>query len=202
MSTEDPDISKLQKDVDAIDKRVIAQEHRILSVIGNLYKYGVESPDKERFKSAGFSLVSYILRRQTAVIFTALVATFISIGSLLVAIQSRDLLSEQNSKIDFQNKRIVQQNQLLEAERRSSLVFLFNNVLDALDQDLKNPVDSLSALRGFDGTQARLSKQLVGRIIALSRRLVPYRPYDYVNDSLSFLRSPERGQLLIMSRFF
>jgi hypothetical protein len=94
-------------------------------------------------------------------------------------------LKKQNDKLDDQNRRIEQQTFLQEAERRSSLVFLFDNVLDKLDDELKtNPI------------QRKLSPQLIGRIVSLSKALKPYRFLD--GDTLTTqASSPERGQLLI-----
>jgi hypothetical protein len=42
-------------------------------------------------------------------------------------------LLNQNEKIDIQNEKIQVQISLQEAERRSSLVFLFSNIMDAID---------------------------------------------------------------------
>jgi len=106
-----------------------------------------------------------------------------------------DLFEQQNTKIDKQNdlfakqnKRLDQQTYLQEAERRSSLVFLFNNIMDAIDKELKEDY-------GNDGIR-NLSPQLTGRIIALSTRLEPY--YYMQGDSLiDKPLSPERGQLLV-----
>ena len=194
----DPEILKLKAEIKDLDKRLIGQEHRLFHIISNLYKYGFDTRDKDRFRQAGISLVSFFLKRQTVIIATAALASILSLASVIVSIQSRNLLEDQNEKIEYQNKRIIQQNQLLEADRRSSLVFLFNNVMDALDNELKSQKkisDSIISKNPY--VIGNISKQLTGRIIALSRRLLPYRAYDYETDSLGPLASPERGQLLI-----
>jgi len=107
--------------------------------------------------------------------------------------QQNQLLSSQNERFDIQNnlitkqnKRLDQQTYLQEAERRSSLVFLFSNVMDAVDSELKDDKN----------TNRSLSPQLIGRIAGLSTRLKPYQYLDgdtLINKPLS----PERGQLLI-----
>jgi len=97
------------------------------------------------------------------------------------------LVQQQNIKIEHQNKRLDQQTNLQEAERRSSLVFLFSNIMDAIDSELK---DSLNK-------KDTLSKQLIGRIIALSTRLSPYRYLTEGDTLISHPLSPERGQLLV-----
>ncbi|WP_024768382.1 pentapeptide repeat-containing protein [Aquimarina macrocephali] len=95
------------------------------------------------------------------------------------------LICKQNELINNQNIRLEQQTYLQEAGRRSSIVFLFSNVMDAIASELSNNLN----------TKRELSSQLIGRIISLSRSLKPYKYLQ--NDSLTFLRSPERGQLLI-----
>jgi len=104
-----------------------------------------------------------------------------------------DVPTVQNERIDTQNElikkqniRLDQQTYLQEAERRSSLVFLFSNIMDAIDNELKTDV-------GIKG-KPDLSPQLTGRIIALSTRL---KPYLYMEDSTLIDKplSPERGQL-------
>lgn len=104
-------------------------------------------------------------------------------------IDSQNILMEnQNSLLSEQNKRLEQQTYLQEAERRGALVFLFSNVMDAIDDELKEDF-------GKKGVRD-LSSQLIGRIIALSRRL---KPYKYLEDDnlQDFPLSSERGQLLI-----
>lgn len=114
---------------------------------------------------------------------------------IILLYQQNELLSSQNERIDTQNElikkqniRLDQQTYLQEAERRSSLVFLFSNIMDAIDQELKTDV-------GIKG-KPDLSPQLTGRIIALSTRL---KPYLYMEDSTLIDKplSPERGQLLV-----
>lgn len=96
--------------------------------------------------------------------------------------------SIQNRLVTAQNIRLDQQTYLQEAERRGGLVFLFSNIMDAIDKELKEDYNNDSI--------RNLSPQLIGRIITLSRRLEPYRYLD--GDTLiTKALSPERGQLLI-----
>jgi DNA-binding protein YbaB len=113
------------------------------------------------------------------------ITLLLAISPLIFALLQTYYLKKQNDKLDDQNRRIEQQTFLQEAERRSSLVFLFDNVLDKLDDELKtNPI------------QRKLSPQLIGRIVSLSKALKPYRFLD--GDTLTTqASSPERGQLLI-----
>ncbi len=96
--------------------------------------------------------------------------TRLGVIGLVLALIPITLLYQQNRLLSKQNERLDQQTYLQEAERRSSLVFLFSNVMDAIDRELKDDYND-------DGLR-NLSPQLVGRIIALSTRLKPYRYLD------------------------
>ena len=89
-----------------------------------------------------------------------------------------------------QNERINVQNSLMEAERRSNLLFHMSNIMDKVDEEIKSQKDEFP-----DRKRYKLSKPLIGRIIALSRA---FKPYFILNgDTLeSKLSSPERSQLL------
>ncbi len=180
-----------------IENRQVAQETRVFAIVKNIFKFGIQQPEKEGFTNAVTALFTFILKRQWVVVITSSLAAIMSIITIIIALKSNSLLEDQNVKIDYQNNRVVQQNQLLEADRRSSLVFLFNNIMDALDKELKEPVSNIDLLVENKSIKGKISKQLSGRIISLSKRLMPYKIYDYSTDSLSVLVSPERGQLLI-----
>jgi len=120
-----------------------------------------------------------------AIIFAILPISFLAIQTVYLGKQN-DKIEKQNELITAQNNRLEQQTYLQEAGRRSSLVFLMNNVLDRMDDELKDTINN---------NDRELSDQLVGRIIALSKSLKPYKYLE--NDSLSMTLSPERGQLLI-----
>lgn len=114
--------------------------------------------------------------------------TKVGLFTLILASIPTILLFKQNQLLDYQNSRLTQQTYLQEAERRSSLVFLFSNILDSIDDELKNDYNS--------NIKRDLSPQLIGRIISLSSSLKPYKYLS--NDNLiSNELSPERGQLLI-----
>ncbi len=121
--------------------------------------------------------------------------TRIGIVALLIAMIPIILLFQQNLKIDHQNElitdqtaRLEEQTYLQEADRRSSLVFLFSNIMDAMDKELKEANDNKS--------QRILSDQLIGRIVALSHML---KPYHYLEEGFITKKplSPERGALLL-----
>ncbi len=129
------------------------------------------------------NVITYFVQRFTRIGVFLIIASLIPFA--IITIQTI-LLHNQNKKIDIQNKRIIQQTYLQEAERRSSLIFLMNNVLDKIDEELsqeKNP-------------KRRLTPQLIGRIISLSKALKPYQ-YLEKDSIIANPISPERGQLLI-----
>lgn len=122
------------------------------------------------------------LRRLTRV---GAITLLIALAPLTMAVLQTYYLKKQNDKFDIQNERIEQQTFLQEAERRSSLVFLFDNVLDKIDEELRiNP------------GRRELSPQLIGRIVALTKALKPYR-YLEGDTITSRMTSPERGQVLL-----
>lgn len=143
------------------------------------------------------SIISNIIWRVTRItLFSALIALL----PFFILITQTKLLSNQNDKIDNQNDLIQNQNDLIknqnkrldqgvylqEANRRSSLVYQFSNIMNAINEELKDEKSN---------PDRDLSRQLVGRIVSLSRGLKPYR--YHTDDTLSPLISPERSQLLI-----
>lgn len=175
-------------EIEEINRKLVSQEHRLFFIVHNLYKFKYVEPNKSYFNSSISALISFFISPSTAIIGGSLL---ISIISIFIAIKTLGLLNDQNGLIKSQN-------QLIEAQRKSSLVFLFNNIMDAIDFELKTSVQNqISAIKNPEIKRV-LSKQLTGRIIALSRRLEPYKVYNYSNDSVeSSLISPERGQLLV-----
>lgn len=123
---------------------------------------------------AKFSVSNWIFKT-----FQIVILGFVGIfGSMLVY--------NQNKLFEHQNHRLDQQTYLQEAERRSSLIFLFSNILDKIDDELKTETNQ----------ERELSNQLIGRIIALSEA---FKPYKYLEQD-SLIQgdlSPERGQLLL-----
>ena len=101
-----------------------------------------------------------------------------------VALYSATLL--QVRKVDDQNKLITVQNDLAEASRRSSLIFLFGNVMDRLSEELKHEKNE----------ERDLSTELVGRIAALAQA---FKPYRFIEEGTLIEKplSPERGQIVV-----
>lgn len=82
----------------------------------------------------------------------------------------------------------INQTYLQEADRRSGLVFLMGNIFDEVNKELRDDYNNDSI--------RNLSPQLIGRIVAFSHSLTPYK--FFVNGELTDREySPERGQLLM-----
>ena len=164
-----------------------AGQSLVLNIIEKDYT-GARRDLTSLFKRASAWYAWMNFRRWVVVVFQAL---FVGLGGLLGTVMlynQNKLLIQQNQLLNQQNIRLDQQTYLQEAERRSSLVFLLGNILDAINEELKDDV-------GVKGSRD-ISPQLVGRIIALSNSL---RPYRYLgSDSLVGRElSPERGFLLL-----
>ncbi|HNL39374.1 MAG TPA: pentapeptide repeat-containing protein [Saprospiraceae bacterium] len=149
--------------------------HSISRLVDDLSERRV---DRETIRDVAYATLKRLTRVGTVTLLLAL-------APLTLALLQTYYLKKQNEKFDIQNKRIEQQTYLQEAERRSSLVFLFDNVLDRMDDELRrNPATR------------ELTPQLIGRIVALSKALKPYR-YLEGDTITSRMSSPERGQLLL-----
>ena len=127
-------------------------------------------------------------RRWVLTIFQMLFVGFGGLLGTMLLYNQNKLLVQQNQLLQSQNYRLDQQTYLQEADRRSSLIFLMGNLLDAMDQELKSDV-------GQPGVRD-LSPQIIGRVVALSKSLRPYR-YLQGDSLVAHEISPERGQLLI-----
>lgn len=143
------------------------------------------SENKKVSRETTANLLASIFNRITRIGLITIILTLIP--SSFIIIQTI-LLSRQNELINIQNFRVEQQTYLQEAERRSSLVYLFSNIMDQMDKELKEDYN-------IDGIR-NLSPQLIGRIISLSERLKPYRFFEDGNLTEKPF-SPERAQLFI-----
>lgn len=127
-------------------------------------------------------------RRWVVTSFQTLMVGLAGILGTIMLYNQNKLLTQQNELLIQQNVRLDQQTYLQEAERRSSLISLMSDILDVMNDELKEDI-------GVKGVRD-VSPQLMGRIIALSNSL---RPYRYLgSDSLVGRElSPERGYLLL-----
>lgn len=153
--------------------------------VNQLYQELPRNVQRETLASVTSSLIHRLTRIGTFALIVGLVP-------LLILLTQTWILDNQNEKLDHQNQLINGQNLLLdqqinleEGNRRSSYIFLMSNIMDKIDEELKNAKNR----------NRRLSEELIGRIVSLSHA---FRPYRYLeNDSLiPKPLSPERGQLL------
>ncbi|MCC6461031.1 MAG: pentapeptide repeat-containing protein [Saprospiraceae bacterium] len=162
--------------------RLFARTYASRPLYGSVSKLVEQVAERRIERDTVKDVVYATLRRLTRV---GAITMLIALAPLCMAILQTYYLKKQNEKFDIQNKRIEQQTYLQEAERRSSLVFLFDNVLDKIDEELRlNP------------ERRELSPQLIGRIVALTKALKPYR-YLEGDTITSRMTSPERGQVLL-----
>lgn len=129
-------------------------------------------------KPAFAQLSASIVKRFTRIGFFAIL--FAVIPAFFLLIQTV-ILFQQNTKLEKQNDKIEQQVYLEEANRRNNLVFLMDNVLDIVHDELER--------------SPRLSTPTIARIQSL---MYGFRPYKFLeNDKLTKPLSPEKGQFLL-----
>ncbi|OJJ15410.1 hypothetical protein BKI52_39010 [marine bacterium AO1-C] len=164
------------------------------------------------------SLVARVVR-------IGLIGFSIALIPVVMVVWQSFMINKQNRLLAIQTRQVEAQTQLAEANRRSSLVFLMSNIMDKVDQEirndkqyqdtLKNPLvltakriteHKLEFIFRDDGIsldslrdaipKKKLSSQLEGRIISLCNSLKPYR-YLEEGSLVQQSLSPERGQLLV-----
>ena len=120
--------------------------------------------------------------------------TRIGIFAVLAALIPTAFIIVQTILLDRQNEKINLQNNLIEADRRGSLIILMSNVLDQMNNEIETLRDSNRV--HYDTVGYPLTDPLIGRIAALSQGFRPYRflEGDNLTDEAT---SPERGQLLL-----
>jgi len=177
--------SEIHKDTGWLDKsnvEVVAGD-KLQKTIYKLYTELPQNVSKKTFAE----LTSQIIWRLSRI--GILVFLLLLIPMILLYRQNM-LINYQNYSFEKQNQMIDVQTELMEADRRSSLIFLLSNTLDKIDEELK--VDGGLNFKN----QKSLSPPLIGRISALSYSFKPYKYYE--NGKLNDVPlSPERGQLLI-----
>ncbi len=142
------------------------------------------------------NLVGHIIYRFTRL---GLIGLVIAIIPAWLLYQQNQLFGYQNALVNTQNYRMDLQNNLMEAERRSSLIFLMSNILDKVDEEIREQKKSLPKDKFGnvpDSIKFRLSKPLISRVVALSRAFRPYKLLEGDTLSANFI-SPERGQLFV-----
>ncbi|WP_378182115.1 pentapeptide repeat-containing protein [Aquimarina sp. SS2-1] len=111
--------------------------------------------------------------------------TRIGLFGLFVTLIPSMILMFQTWLVINQNVLVGNQNALIEAERRSSLVFIMDNLLSDLSEELK-----------YKGSSERnISPVLEARIASLTRAMKPYK-YEEDGELIDEKISPEKGQLL------
>lgn len=114
-----------------------------------------------------------------------LTLVFITIETAILWNQN-GIMERQNELFTIQNDKVSQQNLLIESQRKGSLVFLMGNIMDAVNNELREPAN----------INRHISPQLKGQIISLSKSL---SPYSQIIEDILYPNpySPERGMLLV-----
>ncbi|MCF2829401.1 MULTISPECIES: pentapeptide repeat-containing protein [unclassified Pseudoalteromonas] len=200
-----------------IEARLIEQEHRLIPVILNV----IETRRKyEKSDSRRIAAVKALVWR----LFTPANAAVVGMGAVSflgvwVAYQSNTLIKEQNKLIQTQNV-------IVEATRRSSMVFELTAIFDQINQNIEKFDKVTRQTSGLDcsprdyvsvdyyipptvnNTYYVLPPTLSGRAIALS---LSFKPYAYLDvekvhrlagdnnnsDLTGRNLSPERAQMLL-----
>lgn len=159
--------------------------HSITDEVTDNLLVGVSDANKEKIKTVAPRAINFILwSRVRNWGLQIAITVFVAIGGLMGSI----LLFQQNKLLEKQNIKIDTQIALEESNRRSALVVMMSNIMDKVDDELRE--------RDKAGEKRILSPQLVGRIAALSQSFKPYRFLE--GDTLiEKPYSPERGQLLL-----
>jgi hypothetical protein len=148
---------------------------------GNSYK----SLIKELIKKIAvlFPIINAWRRRLLLLnILGSTIGTAIAIATFYLGCETNRLADEQNKLLQFEIDKMVTQNHLTEADRRSSMILMVDNVMEAIDREQSEDKELLSP-------------RLIARIGALSHSLKPY--YSMGDSSLQDKKySHERGVLL------
>lgn len=191
------EVQRLQAKLDAIDKSNQRKSKFQLWLgrvgFGLLLGSGLKSSMQQLYQE----LPNKVQKKTLANVTTEFIWRFTRIGlfGILIALIPTVLLWQQNQKIDEQTKLFEKQNQkidnqiqLEESNRRGALIVMMSNIMDKVDEELKE--------RERQDSSRALSNQLIARIAALS---YSFRPYRFLQDSnlIEEPISPERGQLLL-----
>ncbi len=185
-----------------VEARLLEQEHRpphlVLNFLNRKKKW--PNPNDPRRKAAQKAIVWRLFFSPAVLAVGG--STILGLVTAFILFKQTDILNEQTRIIDEQkvllqeqNRKIEIQANLEEANRRNNLVFLMDNILNQVGEEL----------RAESNTDSVLSKPLVARIRALCQGFQPYKFLDYSlkstrqNDSLGLTNelSPERGQLFL-----
>ena len=131
-------------------------------------------------KKSAAQLSASLAKRLTRIgLFTILFAV---IPALVLLVQTT-ILFQQNEKLETQNQKIQKQVYLEEASRRNNLVFLMDNVLDIIHDELN------------ESQSRKLDKSTIARVKSL---MYGFRPYKFLEgEELTEPLSPEKGQFLL-----
>lgn len=177
-----------ERDIE-IEAKLLEQEHRPTHLVLNYLKRKAKWPNESdpRRKAVSKAIIWRLFFSPAVLAFTG--SSLLAWATLWFMNRQNSIIEVQTELLEEQNKKIEIQANLEEASRRNNLVFLMDNVLNKIGEELKEK----------DNVDSVLSKPLIARIQALGQGFQPYKFIDYNSDSLRLTRelSPERGQLLL-----
>ncbi|MDH7444665.1 hypothetical protein [Aquimarina sp. 2201CG14-23] len=168
------------KQISEIETKLLEQEHRPLVIIKNFINRNQYEKGDPRRKAIYSSFIWRLFFSPGVMAASGGLIALISLGIL---IWQSSIMIKQNNLVLDQNIKINQQNYLVEAQRRSALQFEISEILNRIDEELQES----------DNRERLLSKQLKGRIIAVTAAMKPYRSFQ--DDTLGKPYSYEKGHL-------
>ncbi|RUP83565.1 hypothetical protein C7Y69_00810 [Alteromonas sp. KS69] len=186
-------INKETLDVIALEAQLLEQEHRFISCIMNFVNRSRWGKDDPRRRA---TIISLLWR-----LFPFTSASSVGIG--LVGIITLVLAYEANIKLENQNALIIIQNELSEAQRRSSLNIELSAIMNTIETQLadkeRENVDKPDDFkRGHKPAVYAINDITESRIIAISQSLKPYRALTNYGER-NYASSV--SELLSLSRF-
>lgn len=120
-----------EKKIAEIEKKLIEQEHRLVSSIKNVLLYGFKQDEEEgiltKKRAAWIALLRNLFYGRNSVVVLSSIS-LVSFLGLYIAWKA-------NTIIERQNELLYKQNFLMESERRAALVFELSSILDEIDEE-------------------------------------------------------------------
>ncbi len=163
-----------------LEAQILEQEHRIISTFINFFGRSKWPKGDKRRKATITSLLWMFVPR-----ITPTVAGLGAAGLLTII-----LAYEANIKLENQNTLITVQNELAEAQRRSSLNIELSEIMNEINRELSNNKEIPKSLkpegfkRGHKLGKFGLSNVTSSRIVSISHSFKPYRSLVDTNDSI------------------
>ncbi|WKN45542.1 pentapeptide repeat-containing protein [Tunicatimonas pelagia] len=177
-------IDDITKRISSLEPDIVAQEHRIGSIARNLYRYFVqETGDEENLRrkrlSSAYAAINWIWKLSVARIVLlggggaiAVLTLIIGFNTLQEFKEQNQTLRDQNNLVAQQQNELVKQNQYLQDQNIQTLRSVNAEAASSLIKDIQTEYYQRKV--GNEGQSWELPLNLIYRITAVSRALVPY----------------------------